>query len=67
MFGLVMVYAAMTVGVWAYFLYTKRTPSGTSLAGPDIGDPPLLMPHQRVQTPVIRETAPNRFTIVDDE
>ena len=66
-FGLVMVYAAMTVGVWAYFLYTKRTPSGPSLAGPDTGDPPLLVPHQRAQAPVIRETAPNRFTIVDDE
>jgi len=66
-FGLVLAYAAMTVGVWAYFLYTKRAPSGPSLAGPAGGDPPLLVPHQRVQRPVLRETSPNRFTVVDGE
>ena len=66
-FGLVIAYATMTVGIWAYFLYVKRTPSGPSLAGPAGGDTPLLVPHQRTQTPVLRETSPNRFTVVDGE
>lgn len=66
-FGLVIAYATMTVGIWAYFLYVKRTPSGPSLAGPAGGGPPLLVPHQRTQTPVLRETSPNRFTVVDGE
>jgi hypothetical protein len=66
-FGLVLAYASLTVGVWAYFLYTKRSRSGPALAGPSSGDPPLLVPHQRAQTPVVRETSPNRFTVADGE
>ena len=64
--GLVAAYAAMTVGVWAYFIFIKRTHVRPALAGPD-GGPPVLVPHQRTQTPVIRETAPNRYTVVNDE
>jgi hypothetical protein len=76
-FGLVIAYSILTVGVWAYFLITKgsspplggiRPPSGGGRPGvddPPIGDP-QVMPRQQGSGPIMRETSPNHFTVVDE-
>ena len=76
-FGLVIAYSIMTVGVWAYFLITKgssppiggiRPPSGGGppvVDGPPTGDPQLVPQHQ-ASGPIMRETSPNHFTVVDE-
>ena len=76
-FGVAIGYAAMTFGVWVYFLRTKGSaqPAGGLHPQPNVPSPrgseprggdTQLVPHQRTRGLVLKETSPNHFTVVDE-